>query len=82
MIVGTGLTHESWGGALTTSSPIFEKISGGKVGFLREALGRLWLREVQGGIWSKSRYEIIGAKDVYALAEEREGEIINLYVAG
>jgi hypothetical protein len=50
MIVGTGLTHESWGGALTTSPPIFEKIGGGKVGFLREALGRLWLREVQGGI--------------------------------
>jgi hypothetical protein len=75
MIVGTGLTHESWGGALTTSPPVFEKIGGGKV-------GRLWLREVQGGIWSKSRYAIIGAKDVYALAEEREGEIINLYVAG
>jgi hypothetical protein len=65
-----------------TSPPIFEKIGGGKVGFLREALGRLWLREVRGGILSKSRYEIIGAKDVYALAEEREGEIINLYVAG
>jgi hypothetical protein len=52
-----------------------------KVGFLRDALGRLWLREVQGGVWSNTRYEIIATKDVDALAEEREGDRINLYVA-
>jgi len=52
-----------------------------KVGFLCDALGRLWLREVQGGVWSNTRYEIIDTKDVDALAEEREGDRINLYIA-
>jgi hypothetical protein len=69
------------GGALTTSTPVFEKKDEGKVGFLCEALGRLWLREVQGGDWSNARYEIIDKKDVDALAEKREGDRIDLYVA-
>jgi hypothetical protein len=81
MIVRTELDSRILGGALTASPTISEGIDGGKAGFLCEALGRLWLREVQGGIWSNTRYEIIGAKDVDALAEEREGEILNLYVA-
>jgi hypothetical protein len=69
------------GGALTTSTSVFEKKDEGKVGFLCEALGRLWLREVQGGDWSNARYEIIDKKDVDALAEKREGDRIDLYVA-
>jgi hypothetical protein len=56
-------------------------MDGGKVGFLCEALGRLWLREVQGGVWSNARYEIIDTKYVDALTEEKEGIRINLYVA-
>jgi hypothetical protein len=69
------------GGALTTSTSVFEKKDEGKIGFLCEALGRLWLREVQGGDWSNARYEIIDKKDVDALAEKREGDRIDLYVA-
>jgi len=52
-----------------------------RAGFICEALGRLWLREVRGGVWSKARYEIIDARDYDALAEEVEGERVNLYVA-
>jgi hypothetical protein len=52
-----------------------------KVGLLCDASARLWLREVQGGVWSNTRYEIIATKDVDALSEEREGDRINLYVA-
>jgi hypothetical protein len=74
MIVGTEFNSLILRGALTTSPPIFEKKDEGKIGFLCEALGRLWLREVQGGDWSNARYEIIDKKDVDALAEKREGE--------
>jgi hypothetical protein len=81
IIVRTELDSRILGGALTASPTISEGIDGGKAGFLCEALGRLWLREVQGGIWSNARYEIIGAKNVDALAEVREGEKLNLYVA-
>jgi hypothetical protein len=78
------------GGALTTSPPVFDKKDESKTGFLCEALGRLWLKEVQAGVWSDARYVIIEkrdmdtlavVKDVDALAEERVGDRLNLYVA-
>ncbi len=81
IIVRAELDFRILRGGFTVSPSIFEGRDWGKVGFLCEALGRLWLKEVQGGVWSNARYEIIGTKDVDVLAEEREGERLNLYVA-
>jgi hypothetical protein len=67
--------------SLPESPLTFKGIDDDRAGFVCEALGRLWLREVKGGDWSTARYEIIGVRDVDALAEHKEGETLNLCVA-
>jgi hypothetical protein len=44
MIVRAEFDSRILGDALTTSPPVFEKKDEGKLRFLCEALGRLWLR--------------------------------------
>jgi len=68
------------GGSIPSPQSI-SKIDDERAGFVCEALGRLWLRDVVGGDWDNVQYAIIDARDYDALAERRVGERVNLYVA-
>ena len=81
IVVRTEFDSRILGGSIPSPQYISRGIDDERVGFICEALGRLWLREVMGGVWDKARYEIIDAGDCDALAEEKEGERVKLYVA-
>jgi len=50
-------------------------------GYVYEALGRLWLREVIGRYWSNVEYFIYDNIDIDAISKERSGDIIFIYAA-
>jgi len=81
IVVRTEFDSRILGGSIPSPQYISRWIDDERAGFICEALGRLWLREVMGGDWENVQYMIIDAIDCDALAERRVGEEVNLYVA-